>query len=312
MSLTINGFYPNSGGIGTVVTILGTGFNATTVPWFVDKNGNLFVQGTVQSWTDVQANGQASINVIVPSGAYNGVIRLVNSDNSAAQTATPYQVGPPPTITSFTPTWGPGGTTITINGTNFVGPNLAFYMYNDNWGTITSSSSTQIIGTVGAVIPPYYTASVIVRNAYDSVASTQGYNYTTTTIAPTTTTTTTTTTLPANVTLTIVYQSGKWTASLSGKVATALTLSGLMVLGYTTANCTGGAVDSDGINLTIPAGSNSASVTSNGLSCIDVKYKFSGQLSVNGTSHANNTAFTVGSQHITVTWPSTACMAYPC
>lgn len=312
MSLTIYSWYQYSGsGVGSVICITGIGFDATTVPWFEDKNGSLFIQGTVQSWTTTQPDGDAEIYIVVPAGAYNGVVRLVNSDNSYAQ-ITNYIVGPAPTITSFTPTWGAGGTTITINGTNFVGPNLAFWMYNDNWGTITSSSPTQIVGTVGAVIPPYYTTEIVVRNAYDNVTSTQFYNYTTTTTTAAPTTTTTTTTLTPNVTLNISYSSGQWTASLSAAVGSALTLSNLMVLGYTTTTCSGGAVDSDAISLTIPAGSLSATQTSNGLSCIDKKYKFSGQLTVNGTPHANNAAFSVGSQTVTVKWSTSTCSAYPC
>ncbi len=134
---------------------------------------------------------------------------------------------------------------------------------------------------------------------------------TTTTAAPTTTTTTT---LAPNVTLTISYASGAWSASVTAPIPTALNFTNCMVSGYrTSSTCTGGADDSDSINgFTLPANTSFASRTTNGLSCSDTKFKMSSNVTINGTAHATGTAFTIGSQTIHVIINKTTCATYPC
>ncbi len=56
---------------------------------------------------------------------------------------------PPPTITSFTPTSGPVGITVTINGTNFdTTPNNNTVKFNGTTAVVTASTATSITTTV--------------------------------------------------------------------------------------------------------------------------------------------------------------------
>jgi gliding motility-associated-like protein len=58
---------------------------------------------------------------------------------------------PPPTITSFTPTSGPVGTTVTITGTNFdITPSNNIIRFNGTTAVVTASTATSITTTVPA------------------------------------------------------------------------------------------------------------------------------------------------------------------
>src|SRR5207249_6877933 len=67
---------------------------------------------TVTSATAIQAT--------VPAGATTGPLK-VTTPGGTATSASLFTVSIPPTITSFTPTTGPAGTSVTISGTNFTG-----------------------------------------------------------------------------------------------------------------------------------------------------------------------------------------------
>ncbi|MFB3112904.1 MAG: CARDB domain-containing protein, partial [Gemmatimonadales bacterium] len=105
-------FTPNSGPVGTTVTIYGTGFSATPSENTVTFNG---VKATVTSATPTQ------IVTSVPSGATTGPIAVTAPAGSATSTAafTVTASGGPPTITGFSPTIGTPGTAVTITGTNY-------------------------------------------------------------------------------------------------------------------------------------------------------------------------------------------------
>ena len=104
-------FTPNSGAVGTTVTIYGTGFSATPSQNTVAFNG---VSAVVTSSTSTQ------IVTSVPSGATTGPI-TVTAPAGNASSDTSFVVGDAgaPTITSFSPTIGTAGTAVTITGTNF-------------------------------------------------------------------------------------------------------------------------------------------------------------------------------------------------
>lgn len=140
----ITSFSPASGPIGTSVTITGTNFSTTpannAVSFFNNK------PATVTSST------ATSISTTVPTGTTTGKISItVNC--VTVQSTTDFTIGAalPPTITSFTPTTGSAGITVTITGTNFsTTPGNNTVRFNGTVATVTESTATSITTTVPA------------------------------------------------------------------------------------------------------------------------------------------------------------------
>jgi hypothetical protein len=105
---TITSFAPNSGFIGTTVSITGTTFTGATAV----KIGGVDATFTVDSDT--------AITVIVPNGAASGPITVVGLAGNAVSVDSFTVIGAP-TITRFTPSSGAAGTTVTLTGTDFTG-----------------------------------------------------------------------------------------------------------------------------------------------------------------------------------------------
>ena len=107
----VTGFTPASGPSGSAVTVYGVGFSATPANNLVKFNG---VTATVA------ASDSGSISATVPSGAATGRI-TVTVGGSTATSAQDFVVTVPgaPTITSFSPVSGPGGTTVNVTGSAF-------------------------------------------------------------------------------------------------------------------------------------------------------------------------------------------------
>jgi len=111
-AVSIIEFIPDSGPVGTAVTIFGTGFSTTPSQNTVTFNG---VVATVTSATATQ------IVTTVPTGAITGPISVTSPGGSAASAenfTVSGQTGAP-TISGFTPTIGLAATPITVSGTNF-------------------------------------------------------------------------------------------------------------------------------------------------------------------------------------------------
>lgn len=105
---------PDSGPVGSTITIYGTAFGATTGENAVSFNGTA---------ASVTYASSTRVTVVVPSAATTGTITLT-SPSGTATSSTPFTVtddnaANPPTITSFSPTLVTPGTPITISGTNF-------------------------------------------------------------------------------------------------------------------------------------------------------------------------------------------------
>ncbi|MGB6091169.1 MAG: LamG-like jellyroll fold domain-containing protein [Candidatus Binataceae bacterium] len=142
--VSISEFSPQSGAIGSTVTIYGSGFSATATQDSVAFNGTT---GTITAAT------ATAITATVPAGASTGPLTVTVPGGSAtsngAFTVTGSSAGP--TITGFTPASGTPGTTITITGTNFQ-PNAADdNVALDGQGAIVNSASAT---TISAVVPP--------------------------------------------------------------------------------------------------------------------------------------------------------------
>ena len=132
---TITSLTPSAGGVGSAVTINGTGFTGATDVTF---NG-LPIPYTVVSATTITIAvpmtaplGQADIFVTTPDGTSNGVFYTV--------------IVPVPTITSLSPAVGPFGTAVTITGTGFVGATAV--VFNGTPAAYTIVNATTITTTV--------------------------------------------------------------------------------------------------------------------------------------------------------------------
>src|SRR5439155_779650 len=124
-----------SGLVGTSVTINGTNFSGATAVRF---------NGTTANYTVKYAT---VIHATVPANATSGSIS-VTTPGGTATSSSAFTVLSPPTITSFTPTSGLVGTSVTINGTNFSGATAV--QFNGTTANYAVNSSTVIHATVPA------------------------------------------------------------------------------------------------------------------------------------------------------------------
>jgi hypothetical protein len=144
---TVTGFIPTSGPVGTQVDVQGTNFTGATQVTF---NGTSDTSYIVNSSSDITAH--------VPLGAGTGPIAVTTSSGTGTSSSN-FTVtgggGSSPTVTSFNPTSGPVGTSVTINGTNFTG--VTSVNFNTTAATsYTVNSSVKITATVptGATTGP--------------------------------------------------------------------------------------------------------------------------------------------------------------
>jgi hypothetical protein len=142
---TISGFSPASGGIGTEVTIGGTGLTWVT---------SVTLNGTDMTGLTVISDEQ--ISATVPAGASSGQISVITPGGTATSTGS-FSVIPPPTIGGFSPGSGPAGTEVTIDGTGFAGAtDVRFGTTSVGAGNFTVLTDEQITATVpaGAITAP--------------------------------------------------------------------------------------------------------------------------------------------------------------
>jgi hypothetical protein len=133
---TITSFSPTSGGQGAQVTITGTNLSQATSVSFGSVTASFF---TVTSPTTIIAT--------VGAGA-SGSVSVTTPGGTASLEGFTFNSGPPaPTISSFTPTSGGTGATITITGTNFTGATAV------SFGAVPASSFIVInANTISAVV----------------------------------------------------------------------------------------------------------------------------------------------------------------
>lgn len=178
---TITSFLPGTCGIGTVVTIQGSGFTSVAGVRFGNVNASSF---TVVSPTTITA--------VVGAGS-SGYVSIITTHGSAFSSGF-IHLGP--VINTFTPLSGPDGTTLTITGANFTGTTsvtiggLAVTSYNivssDTITAITAPGSSGLLN----VTTPFGTGSIRGFNAatitsfsptfgtIGSVVTIKGFNFT--------------------------------------------------------------------------------------------------------------------------------------
>src|SRR5260370_25816313 len=128
------------GPVGASITITGSNFGST--PGSVTFNGT---SATPTAWSPT------SIDTTVPGGATTG--NVVVTVGGMASNGLPFTVTPPPNIASISPTSGPVGTVVTINGTNFgptVGTRVSGVTFNGVSARTNGWSDTQILVPVPA------------------------------------------------------------------------------------------------------------------------------------------------------------------
>lgn len=150
--LSILGFSPTSGPVGTTLSIVGTDF--ATIP----ADNSVTVGGASAS---VVSGTATQLVVTVPSGATTGPISITNSNGSATSTdsftVTTSGTGSGPSISSFTPFIGTAGTPVTISGTGFnPDPTSDSVQFNGQIAVVSSATTTSISAAVpaGAVSGP--------------------------------------------------------------------------------------------------------------------------------------------------------------
>jgi hypothetical protein len=107
----IGSFSPTSGPVGTAVDIQGSNFTGATSVKF---NGTPDPTFQVNSATDISAH--------VPTGATSGTISVATPQGTGtSSTSFTVTSTSAPVVSSFSPTSGPVGTNVTINGSGFTG-----------------------------------------------------------------------------------------------------------------------------------------------------------------------------------------------
>ena len=139
--VSISGFTPPSGPVGTSVTVNGTGFSATAAQDTVNFNGSPAVLTSAAS---------TQLIATVPSGATTGSISVTAPAGSATSSSafTVTSSNGVPTISLFSPTIGVTGAAVSITGTNFDVPANDKTEFNVRIASVSSSTSTNISTSV--------------------------------------------------------------------------------------------------------------------------------------------------------------------
>jgi YD repeat-containing protein len=141
--LAVISFTPQSGPVGTTVTINGTAFSPTASQNTIQFNGTT---------ASIVSASTTQLVVTVPAGATTGPIS-VSTGAGAVSSSSNFTVAANsgvPSITSFTPNMGTPGTAVTITGTNFDVLANDKVSFNTTRTAATSATSTQIGTSVPA------------------------------------------------------------------------------------------------------------------------------------------------------------------
>jgi YD repeat-containing protein len=140
-AIAVSEFTPNSGPVGTVVTIHGSGFSTTPASNAVKFNG---VTAAVSAAT---AN---RLTVTVPAGATTGSLTVTSPNGAVTAGTFTVAAGQIPAITTFSPTIGVAGTVVTVNGSNF---QLAKEDNRLQFGVNFAPAKTATVSSLTAAVP---------------------------------------------------------------------------------------------------------------------------------------------------------------
>jgi hypothetical protein len=137
----LSSYTPNSGPAGTSVDIHGVYFTGATSVKF---NGAAALYTVDSDW---------EIHATVPSGATTGRITVTTPSGTGSSSDVFTVTSPPPTVSSFTPTSGPVGTSVSIAGSGFTGASSVTF---NGAASYTVNSPASITATVpsGATTGP--------------------------------------------------------------------------------------------------------------------------------------------------------------
>jgi IPT/TIG domain-containing protein/flagellar hook capping protein FlgD len=145
----ISSFTPPSGPVGTVVTIIGTGFLGATAVSFGEVAASQFT-----------VDGNTQVRATVPPGAGTGPIRLTNAAGTAASGSS-FIVIRSAVITFFAPASGPAGTVVDLHGANLA--DAGSVAFNGTAAAFTIVSDTLVRATVPAGAT---TGRIVATNPY--------------------------------------------------------------------------------------------------------------------------------------------------
>ncbi|MGC4022054.1 MAG: IPT/TIG domain-containing protein [Cyclobacteriaceae bacterium] len=176
---SITSFTPETGPVGTAVTITGTNFDAVAA-------NNFLTLGTTQ--VAVSAATTTSLQFTIPAntalGNYTLHITVKNNgeQSTTANSATDFGVLPPtPTVTSFTPAFAAGSSTMTITGTNFsTTPANNAVSFGDVTATVNAATATQLTVTIPSGLTPgtnYPISVTVIQNSVSSLTGTSSTNF---------------------------------------------------------------------------------------------------------------------------------------
>jgi hypothetical protein len=116
------------------VTITGTNFSGASAVSF-----------GVTAATSFTVNSATQISAVTPAGSAGAVNVNVTTAGGTVTDVGAYTYAAAPTITSFTPTSGPSGSTVTITGTNFIGTTQVEVGIPVTSFTVVSSTEIQAV-----------------------------------------------------------------------------------------------------------------------------------------------------------------------
>ncbi len=127
-------FSPQSGPVGTEITVIGKNFTGTNIVYIGSG-----------STTNFSVISDTELKVTVPATATSGKI-LIRTATGQIYSTDIFSLTGAPEIHSFTPGSGPVGTTVTITGINFTGATLVYFgSGTTNTFTVLSDTEIQVI-----------------------------------------------------------------------------------------------------------------------------------------------------------------------